>query len=101
MLADCLQESDCVMVQRRSAADCLQSPLLETLPMQCQQLKHGLGECRRGWLDMRKRFRGNMPASMSKELEGMGVPRKQLYGGTPTRDVVQRTDGNDDSKSEK
>lgn len=51
------------MVYRNSAADCLRPPLSDTLPPQCQQLKKGFGECRRGMIDMRKRFRGNQPAA--------------------------------------
>lgn len=60
-------------------------PLAETLPTQCQQLKRGYGECKRGMIDMRKRFRGNKPVSVSTELEAGGDPNKgyQLYGGAP------------------
>merc|ERR1711937_889460 len=36
------------MVQRNSASDCLREPLVDTLPLQCKQLKKGFGECR-GW----------------------------------------------------
>ncbi|RDA91185.1 hypothetical protein CP533_4817 [Ophiocordyceps camponoti-saundersi (nom. inval.)] len=67
-LAQCLQESDCVMVQRNTARDCLRSPLAETLPTKCQQLRKGFGECKRGMVDMRKRFRGNMPVAYSVYL---------------------------------
>lgn len=70
------------MVQRHSAADCLRSPLSETLPTKCQQLKKGFGECRRGMVDMRKRFRGNQPAMFrnmqQSEATGEGY---QLYAG--------------------
>ncbi|KAJ0123158.1 cytochrome-1 [Diaporthe amygdali] len=81
-LAQCLQESECVMVQRNSAADCLRSPLAETLPTKCQQLKKGFGECRRGMIDMRKRFRGNQPAAFKnlQESEATGEGY-QLYAG--------------------
>lgn len=73
------------MQQRHTAAECLRSPLAETLPPPCQALKKGFGECRRGLLDMRKRFRGNMPASFrtlaeDAEAEGKGY---QLYAGRP------------------
>ncbi|PHH79148.1 hypothetical protein CDD80_5515 [Ophiocordyceps camponoti-rufipedis] len=79
-LAQCLQESDCVMVQRNKASDCLRSPLVETLPTQCQQLKKGFGECKRGMVDMRKRFRGNMPVSYRSMESDKG---HQLYAGKP------------------
>lgn len=70
------------MVQRHSASDCLRSPLAETLPTKCQQLKKGFGECRRGMIDMRKRFRGNQPVAFrnlaESEATGEGY---QLYAG--------------------
>jgi cytochrome c oxidase assembly factor 5 len=70
------------MVQRHSAADCLREPLVHTLPTRCQQLKKGFGECRRGMVDMRKRFRGNQPVTFGQleqtEKTGDGY---QLYAG--------------------
>ncbi|OCT55073.1 cytochrome c oxidase assembly protein [Cladophialophora carrionii] len=90
-LAQCLQNSDCILLDRHTPLECLSSPLLETLPTQCQQLKIGFRECRRGLVDMRKRFRGNAPISTSLELEGGGGDDKvkggQLYGGRPAFDV--------------
>ncbi|EEP78894.1 predicted protein [Uncinocarpus reesii 1704] len=98
-LAQCLQESDCIMVQRNTPQDCLRSPQLEQLPMKCQQLKKGFSECKyvvetqpppspkarlllvqrrhslhyaynkRGMVDMRKRFRGNAPVALTKETD--------------------------------
>ncbi|MCJ1277352.1 oligosaccharyl transferase glycoprotein complex, beta subunit [Puttea exsequens] len=79
LLAECLQNSDCIMVDRHKATDCLRPPLVETLPTRCQQLKKGYGECKRGMIDMRKRFRGNQPIAVSKELEG--EKGGQLYAG--------------------
>lgn len=61
--------------------------------MQCQQLKRGFRDCKRGMVDMRKRFRGNAPISNSLELEGGGSgggKGGQLYGGTPAFDVVEK-----------
>ncbi|KAI1206684.1 cytochrome c oxidase assembly protein PET191-domain-containing protein [Annulohypoxylon truncatum] len=96
-LADCLQQSECVMVQRHTAAECLRSPLSETLPTRCQQLKRGFGECRRGMIDMRKRFRGNEPITFQKlesaEKSGEGY---QLYAGRSAfSSGAKRTDGNE------
>ncbi|KAF3061005.1 hypothetical protein GL218_02859 [Daldinia childiae] len=96
-LAECLQESDCVMVQRHTAAECLRSPLSETLPTKCQQLKKGFGECRRGMIDMRKRFRGNQPITFKSlettEQSGEGY---QLYAGRSAfAGSVRKTDGNE------
>lgn len=86
-LAQCLQESDCVMIQRHKASDCLRPPLIDDMPTKCQQLKKGFGECKRGMVDMRKRFRGNQPIAVSKEIEGgQGLGRVeggQLYAGKP------------------
>ncbi|KAK3330907.1 cytochrome c oxidase assembly protein PET191-domain-containing protein [Apodospora peruviana] len=96
-LAQCLQESECVMVHRNSAADCLRPPLSDELPTKCQQLKKGFGDCRRGMLDMRKRFRGNQPATFSQiqatESSGDGY---QLYAGKSAfAGGRHETDGNE------
>lgn len=89
--------------------DCLSPPLVDTLPEQCQQLKRGFRDCKKGMVDMRKRFRGNQPISASAELEGgtegnlageggyvliggqkvEGVRKPpQLYGGKPAFEAV-------------
>ncbi|KFA64756.1 hypothetical protein S40285_01439 [Stachybotrys chlorohalonatus IBT 40285] len=80
-LAQCLQESDCVMVQRNNASDCLREPLVDTLPIQCRQLKKGFSECKRGMVDMRKRFRGNMPVTYQSLQEADAGKGYQLYAG--------------------
>jgi cytochrome c oxidase assembly factor 5 len=69
------------MVHRNSAADCLREPLVDTLPLQCRQLKKGFGECKRGMVDMRKRFRGNMPVSYRTLETAEGGQGYQLYAG--------------------
>ena len=82
------------MIQRNKPSDCLRSPLVDTLPTKCQQLKKGYGECKRGLVDMRKRFRGNQPIAVSKELEGGGSG--QLYGGKSAfASTAKATDGNE------
>ncbi|KAF2279795.1 uncharacterized protein EI97DRAFT_371459 [Westerdykella ornata] len=68
-LAFCLQNSDCIMVERNKPGDCLRPPLKYTLPTQCQQLQKGYAECKKGQIDMRKRFRGNRPISLPGQLE--------------------------------
>lgn len=90
-MAVCLQNSDCVLIHRNTPADCVRPPLKEGLPTQCLQLLHGYGECRRGMIDMRKRFRGNKPVATSVELEAGGgrsgfeseekPPAPMLYAG--------------------
>jgi len=57
------------MVERHSPGDCLRPPLKYTLPTQCQQLQKGYAECKKGLIDMRKRFRGNRPISVAGQLE--------------------------------
>ncbi|EFZ03766.2 hypothetical protein MHUMG1_04067 [Metarhizium humberi] len=95
-LAQCLQESECVMIQRNKASDCLREPLASTLPTKCQQLKKGYGDCKRGMVDMRKRFRGNMPVTY-KTMEGAETGKGyQLYAGKPAfAGGVKETSGNE------
>ncbi|OCL04392.1 hypothetical protein AOQ84DRAFT_252351, partial [Glonium stellatum] len=102
-LAACLQQSDCIMIDRHSPSDCLRPPLNSTLPTKCQQLQKGYGECKRGLVDMRKRFRGNRPVATSVELEGSGggdagtgIEEKgyMLYAGKPAAGV-RATSGNE------
>ncbi|KAK5170275.1 uncharacterized protein LTR77_004862 [Saxophila tyrrhenica] len=106
-LASCLQNSDCVLVHRNTPADCLRPPLADTLPTQCQQLKHGYGQCKRGMIDMRKRFRGNKPISTSLELEGESADLDKtevpmLYAGKGGFEGVgpRKTDGREKSEEE-
>ncbi|OBT77663.1 hypothetical protein VF21_03749 [Pseudogymnoascus sp. 05NY08] len=94
-LAQCLQQSDCIMIQRNSPADCLRPPLIDTLPTQCQQLKKGYGECKRGMVDMRKRFRGNQPIAMGKLGEPAEKKSGQLYAGKAAFGGVKETSGDE------
>lgn len=86
------------MVDRHPASECLREPLVDTLPMQCRQLKKAFGECRRGMVDMRKRFRGNMPVTYrtlesADKSSGSGY---QLYGGQVAfNSGARETDGNE------
>ncbi|KAH8816863.1 cytochrome c oxidase assembly protein PET191-domain-containing protein [Xylogone sp. PMI_703] len=95
-LAQCLQESECVMIYRNKPSDCLRPPLLETMPTKCQQLKKGYGECKRGMVDMRKRFRGNHPIGIAKDGEsGSDSKGYQLYAGKPAFSTVKETGGDE------
>lgn len=84
------------MVDRNKAGDCLREPLVDSLPLKCRQLKKGFGDCKRGMVDMRKRFRGNMPVqyrTMEAAEQGKGY---QLYAGKPAfAGSVRTTDGNE------
>ncbi|KAM6495945.1 Cytochrome c oxidase assembly protein PET191, partial [Amanita muscaria] len=57
-LKDCILRSDCVVKDGRLPSDCLKNHTNE-LPEECQSLRKAAFECKRGMLDMRKRFRGN------------------------------------------
>ena len=71
------------------------------MPTKCQQLKKGYGECKRGMVDMRKRFRGNQPIAVSKEgTEGATQkPNQQLYAGKSAfGSTVRETSGDEPEK---
>ncbi|GAA6052908.1 hypothetical protein JCM3770_004403 [Rhodotorula araucariae] len=73
-LADCILRSDCVLRSDppRSPQECLKAHHDE-LPEECQLLRKSFFECKRGMLDMRKRFRGNEPAQFKVPgKEGLG-----------------------------
>jgi cytochrome c oxidase assembly factor 5 len=58
----------------------------------------GLPGHRRGMIDMRKRFRGNQPISVSKEMEGGqsgNVSGGQLYAGQPAYQTVKELNGDE------
>ncbi|EPT02853.1 hypothetical protein FOMPIDRAFT_1095874, partial [Fomitopsis schrenkii] len=57
-LKECLLNSDCVVKQGHLPSECLKEHTKE-LPEECLALRQATFECKRGMLDMRKRFRGN------------------------------------------
>lgn len=52
---------------------------------------------RRGLIDMRKRFRGNQPIAVSKEMDGQpgNSSGGQLYAGQPAYQTVKEISGNE------
>jgi cytochrome c oxidase assembly factor 5 len=102
------------MVERHTPGECLRPPLKYTLPTQCQQLQKGYAECKKGMIDMRKRFRGNRPIAVSGQLEtgafGHGRAEEDekagtieekgymLYAGRPAKDVKE-TKGDEDPEN--
>jgi cytochrome c oxidase assembly factor 5 len=88
-LAKCLAESPC-MQAGHSAADCLRPPLSEDLPEDCKALKYTYGACKRGLIDMRKRFRGPVPVGYRT---ANGEEPQMLYSGFDGRDVSESTRG--------
>jgi cytochrome c oxidase assembly factor 5 len=85
------------MIYRNKPADCLRPPLIDTMPLKCQQLKTGYGQCKRGMVDMRKRFRGNQPIGVTKDSEaGEQKSNQQLYAGKSAfGSMVKETSGNE------
>ncbi|KAI0069055.1 hypothetical protein BV25DRAFT_83634 [Artomyces pyxidatus] len=57
-LKDCVLHSDCVLKQGLLPSQCIKEHT-EELPEECRSLRLAAFECKRGMLDMRKRFRGN------------------------------------------
>ncbi|KAK9498577.1 hypothetical protein O3M35_003178 [Rhynocoris fuscipes] len=56
-LKNCLLESDCVKKHKKTPRECLLSND-EYVPAECQALRNLLMECKRSFLDNRRRFRG-------------------------------------------
>ncbi|GFZ44816.1 hypothetical protein JCM24511_02542 [Saitozyma sp. JCM 24511] len=56
-LVACLLRTDCVIKSGKTPAECIRSP--QELPLQCQHLITAYSDCKKGMLDMRRRFRGN------------------------------------------
>ncbi|KAG5357956.1 Mitochondrial protein [Yarrowia sp. B02] len=99
-VAICLQRSPCVMVQRNTPKDCLTKPeLVKDMPEECVLLMNSFLACRRGMVDMTKRFRGNAPLSTGKfddKYEKISTghfnPEDELItsGPAPQQDEKQR-----------
>ncbi|WVO21299.1 uncharacterized protein IAS62_002607 [Cryptococcus decagattii] len=54
-LLACLLRTDCVLKSGKTPQECLQKP--QELPLQCQHLIIRFSDCKKGMLDMRRRFR--------------------------------------------
>ncbi|TFK43599.1 cytochrome c oxidase assembly protein PET191-domain-containing protein [Crucibulum laeve] len=72
-LKDCLKYSDCVMKQGHLPSECLKEHFAD-LPEECQSLRKATFECKRGMLDMRKRFRGNIVGSQFEFTPKDNIP---------------------------
>ncbi|KAF9452489.1 hypothetical protein P691DRAFT_660911 [Macrolepiota fuliginosa MF-IS2] len=84
-LKDCLMHSDCVVKQGHLPSECLKQHY-DDLPEECKSLRKATFECKRGMLDMRKRFRGNIVGSQFQY-----TPKDKLDEGptTPTTPTSQ------------
>lgn len=66
-VAICLQRSPCVLIDRHSPKECIETPeLAQNLPEICKLQMKSFWECKKGFFDMTKRFRGNAPLSTGK-----------------------------------
>lgn len=63
---DCVMRSDCVLRKGNTPQSCIKEHASE-LPEPCQHLRVAFFECKRGMLDMRKRFRGLDPGTIKKK----------------------------------
>ncbi|WVQ85158.1 hypothetical protein IAT38_007323 [Cryptococcus sp. DSM 104549] len=64
-LVACLLRTDCVLKSGKTPMECLHSP--KELPEQCQHLIVRFADCKKGMLDMRRRFRGNHLSDEAKD----------------------------------
>ncbi|KAH8929281.1 hypothetical protein BT69DRAFT_1256392 [Atractiella rhizophila] len=67
-LGNCLLRSNCVLRDGNTPQDCIRNHMDE-LPEECKLLRQALYDCKRGMLDMRKRFRGNDPGQYKQDIE--------------------------------
>ncbi|GJE84609.1 cytochrome c oxidase assembly protein PET191-domain-containing protein [Phanerochaete sordida] len=67
-LKECLLASDCVIKQGHLPSECLRDHTSE-LPERCLSIRKATFECKRGLLDMRKRFRGNNAGAVAQKLK--------------------------------
>lgn len=51
----CMLNTDCIKIHRKKASECFETG---DVPIECQQLRTLLFECKRSLLDNRLRFRG-------------------------------------------
>ncbi|BAO38348.1 hypothetical protein KLU848_1185 [Kluyveromyces marxianus] len=66
-VAICLQRSPCVLIERHTPQECIENPKLsKDLPELCMAQMKAFLDCKRGIVDMTKRFRGNGALSTGK-----------------------------------
>ncbi|KAI0269269.1 cytochrome c oxidase assembly protein PET191-domain-containing protein [Gloeopeniophorella convolvens] len=72
-LKDCLLHSDCVVKKGNLPSECIKNHFDE-LPDECKSLRLATFECKRGMLDMRKRFRGNNAGAAVVRIKQESAP---------------------------
>ncbi|KAI9466729.1 hypothetical protein BJY52DRAFT_1233972 [Lactarius psammicola] len=67
------------MKRGRLPSECIKNHIDE-LPEECRSLRLATFECKRGMLDMRKRFRGNSAGAAAARIkqEGASAPTTEL-----------------------
>ncbi|RSH86848.1 uncharacterized protein EHS24_005126 [Apiotrichum porosum] len=75
-LIQCVIRTDCVLKKGKTPADCIKQSKDE-LPLLCQHLLLSYADCKKGMLDMRRRFRGNHLSEEAKR-ETSGKPDSAL-----------------------
>ncbi|KAI9349945.1 cytochrome c oxidase assembly protein PET191 [Pilaira anomala] len=58
-LIECMLKSDCVLKKRNTVKECFKEEHKADVPSECLSIKKSYGDCRRGMMDPRMRFRGN------------------------------------------
>lgn len=58
-LIECMLKSNCVLVKRNTVKECFKEEHKDDVPAECLSIKKSFGDCRRGMMDPRMRFRGN------------------------------------------
>ncbi|KAH9947277.1 cytochrome c oxidase assembly protein PET191-domain-containing protein [Amylocystis lapponica] len=81
-LKDCLLSSDCVVKKGYLPSECLKEHRDE-LPEQCLSLRQAMFDCKRGMLDMRKRFRGNNVGATVPHLKDHSTTSTPNTNGQP------------------
>ncbi|KAF5364115.1 hypothetical protein D9756_000689 [Leucocoprinus leucothites] len=83
-LKDCLLHSECVVKNGHLPSECLKEHYND-LPDECKSLRKATFECKRGMLDMRKRFRGNIVGSQFQYTPKDKLDASSSPPAAPTR----------------
>ncbi|WVF66360.1 hypothetical protein IAT40_001100 [Kwoniella sp. CBS 6097] len=83
-LVACLLRTDCVLKTGKTPQECLKQP--HDLPIQCQHLIARFADCKKGMLDMRRRFRGNHLSETAKAQARGEILHQGTVELTPDRE---------------
>ncbi|OCF59895.1 hypothetical protein L486_02568 [Kwoniella mangroviensis CBS 10435] len=88
-LVACLLRTDCVLKSGQTPTECLHHP--SELPLQCQHLIARFADCKKGMLDMRRRFRGNHLSESAKAAARGEILNQGTVDIIPDRNPDQDT----------